>query len=147
MGAVAVFNYDAFVLRYPEFASVDPELINEFFQDACMVHANDGSGPVCDPNQQLRLLNMVTAHITQLNAPLGGQPSPQLVGRITNASEGSVSVATEYQTSTTGLAQFFAQTKYGAQYWAATTAYRTMRYRRGFSRPVNPFYRGGGIGY
>jgi hypothetical protein len=70
---------------------------------------------------------MVTAHIAALNAPIGGQPSSPLVGRINNATEGTISVQTQMDYPA-GSAQWFVQTKYGAAYWAATAGFRTMRY-------------------
>lgn len=135
MGVVVSFSLDSFQLRYPEFAAVDPALVQEYWNEAQQYHANDGSGPVGDPTQQQILLNMVAAHICQLNAPLNGVPSSQVVGRVQNASEGSVSVSTDLKIPEgSALAQWYAQTKYGLAYWAATGRYRTMRYRPGWPR-------------
>jgi hypothetical protein len=94
------------------------------------------------------LLNMLVAHLAQLNLPAGGgdgsaggtnaaAPSP-LVGRITNATEGSVSVQTQMDLPL-GSAQWFNQTPYGAQFWAATAAYRTMRYVPIPPRDMDPY--------
>ena len=64
-------------------------------------------------------------------------PSP-LVGRITSATEGSVSVSTQFDVPP-GSAQWFAQTLYGAEFWTATAAYRTMRYLPSPARNMDPY--------
>ena len=138
MGVQVAFNYSAWALRYPEFASVDPLLVEAYSAEATMYHRNDGGGPVRDAAQQAVLLNMATAHVCALNAALGGQPSPGIVGRVTNASEGSVSVAAQMDLPP-GTAQWWAQTKYGAAYWTATAPFRTMRYRPGRPYRTNPW--------
>ena len=72
-------------------------------------------------------MNLIVAHIAVINgATASGQAG--LVGRISNVSEGSVSVAAELKGFDGDLAAFFAQTPYGVQYWALTAGYRTMQY-------------------
>lgn len=139
MGAVATFDYPGWVARYPEFSQVAQPTAQAYFNEATIYHANDVSGPVRDATVQLMLLNMVTAHIAQMNAVINGQPAPTIVGRISQASEGSVSVTSEYSTNVPGQMAWFIQTKYGAAYWQATAPYRTMRYRPGAPKPVDPF--------
>ena len=140
MGIQVSFNYPQWIVRYPEFNYLSLLIVQEYFNEATLYHRNDGGGPVNDANQQSLLLNMLTAHIAKLNAPLRtGQPAPDTVGRVSNASEGSVSVALEFS-STAEAAQWYNQTKYGAAYWAAIRAFRTMRWRRGPIHPVNPFF-------
>jgi hypothetical protein len=139
MGAVATFDYGAWIARYPEFTPVWESLANDYFAEATLYHANDGTGPVRDVGQQLLLLNMLTAHIAQLNKTCDDDDgSAQLVGRITNASEGSVSVAVENDYPP-GTAQWYQQTRYGSAYWAATAGYRTAHYVPGFRRPRRGF--------
>ena len=129
----ASFDYDLWSARYPELAgppgsppAVPPTLAASYFAEATLYFDNTGAGHVQDAGQQLALLNMLVAHIAALNAPLNGQASSPLVGRISSASEGSVSVSTDLQVP--GTAAWFAQTKYGLAFWAATAQYRTMRY-------------------
>lgn len=134
MGVIVSFNYNLWTTRYPEFAVagvngapfISPQLAQMYFDEATTYQANNGAGPIADAAVQLRLLNMLTAHIAALNMP-GSSP---LVGRIANASEGSVSVSTDNQYPP-GTPQWYQQTKYGAAWWAATAQYRTMRYRPG----------------
>lgn len=126
---VAVFNYGAWVARYPEFAhTVDATLAAEYFAEAGLYLDNtDVSVVPADAvtyQPRLMLLGMLTAHIAALNAPKNGREG--LVGRISSATQGSVSVATD-NGAQPGTAAWFQQTQYGASYWTATARYRTFR--------------------
>ena len=129
-----IFNYAGWVARYPEFAGVSQPLAQEYFNEAGLYFANCGwTGAL--PNAPT-LLNMLTAHIAWLYAPRDangnpsstGEPASPLVGRITNAAEGSVNVAVELKESGSPSEAFFSQTKYGLSFWQATAQYRTARY-------------------
>lgn len=128
MSAPVTFDYQKWIKRYPEFATVDPVLAQAYFDEATLYLKNDGSSPVPTETEQLTLLNMITAHIAKLNATINGVAPSELVGRITDASEGSVSVGVDKQ-ALPGSAAWFAQTKYGFAYWQATRGYRTAHYR------------------
>lgn len=152
---IVVFDFSSWAARYPELASpstgVGSGLADLYFLEAQLYLDNSLASPVPDVTIRGLLLNMLTAHIAALNAPLSGQPASTLVGRISNASEGSVSVATEMNLP--GSAAWFAQTKYGVAFWQATANLRTARYipgagvrpRQGAYGPFSgPFgYRGG----
>ena len=125
MGAVATFNYTAWVARYPEFSAVSQSTAQEYFNEACLYLDNTGCGLIPAASTQLTLLNMLTAHIAQLNFAQNGIPASPLVGRIANASEGSVSVQAENNYAP-GTPQWYQQTRYGSAFWAATQVYRTM---------------------
>jgi len=136
MGVIVAFDYTTWVTRYPEFAASGAQPVTEplailYFNEATLYQANNGAGPVGDSATQSLLLNMLTAHIAALNtANASGSPAPNLVGRITSGTEGSVSVGVE-SNYPPGTPQWFQQTKYGAAWWAATAQFRTMRYRPG----------------
>lgn len=138
MGVQVAFNYYSWTQRFPEFDAIDQNLVLQYFTEATIFHRNDGGGPVKDAAQQSVLLNLVTAHICALNAPQNGQPSPTLVGRISQASEGSVSVSADMDLPP-GSAQWWNSTKYGAAYWVASAPFRTMRYRPARQRNFNPW--------
>ncbi len=138
MGVIVPFDWAAFQATYPELAPIGEALATQYFATATMIHRNDGGGPISNPAQQSSLLNMLVAHLAMLYAPRDpsgnpaatGVPSPNIVGQITSASEGSVSVSTTALSAfATAQAQWLAQTRYGALYWAATAVFRTMRYR------------------
>lgn len=156
MADAVAFDYAGFVARYPEFAAVSSDAAALYFAEATLFWRNDGTSPNSTAASQTTFLNMLTAHIAWMNAPRdangnptsapGSEPAPPLVGRISDASEGSVSVSTEYADSTPGTMAWFVQTKYGAAFWQATAQYRMARYRTGPRRsfePVFPRFRSG----
>lgn len=136
MGVIVQQNYTAFITRYPEFSSsgtqpVSNPLYSEYWCEAELYQANNGAGPIKSQTQALLLMNMMVAHIASLNtAAFNGAVAPNIVGRIANATEGSVTVGTDNQYPP-GTPQWYQQTKYGAAWWAATAQFRTMRYRPG----------------
>lgn len=131
MGVIVEFDYDVWVARYPEFAGVSEAAAQAYFDEATIYNRNDGGGPVPTAAVQSTLLNMLTAHIAARYATINGQVPSTLVGRISDASEGSVSVKADYAEATPGSMAWYIQTKYGADYWQASAPYRTMRYRPG----------------
>jgi hypothetical protein len=142
MDTPVVFNYTNWALRYPELAgSVSDPLAEIYFGEAQLYCDNSPTSIIsnCAPAyQRTYFLNMITAHIASLNASINGQPPNPLVGRISNATEGSVNVTTQFDMSP-GSAQWFAQTKYGAAFWQASAAYRTMHYIPGPPGPRVPY--------
>lgn len=143
MGVIVAFDYAGWVAMFPQLDYVPPDLAQVYFDIAATMHANDGTGPVIDTGEQTKLLNFLTAHLSKLYAPRDGQEPSGLVGRISSATEGSVTVQAEWGNTTSERAAWFLQTQYGATYWALTAKYRTMRYRPGYPRPVNPWLRPG----
>ena len=138
MGVVVAFDPTAWKLIYSEFAYLtDPQATN-YFNQAAMIHRNDGGGPVVIAKQQTDLLNMLTAHVAKLFAPsASGQPASPLVGRISQAAEGTVNVTAEYASQISQSMAWFVQTQYGAMYWQATAPFRTARYIPNDRNPVN----------
>lgn len=131
-----IFDYNSWALRFPEISNwVNATLATMYWQEATMLCDNTATSPISDVVQRAILLNLLTSHIAALNAPLGGQASPNLVGRISDATEGSVTVRAQMDMPP-GSAQYYAQTKYGSQYWAATAQYRSARY---IAAPVRNF--------
>jgi hypothetical protein len=137
--AIVTFSYDAWAARYPELASsVNAALAGLYFSEASIYCDNSDASPIADINVRTVILNQLTAHIAALNAPLGGQPASPLVGRISQATEGSVSVQTQMDLPP-GSAQWFAQTKYGAAAWQAMSPYRMAQYFPGCPRVMDPY--------
>lgn len=138
MGVVVQFSYPQWAALFPAFASsVSPTQAQSYFDLATSIHRNDGGGPVNNAAQQLNLLNLLTAHIAQLfTPPAPGQQPSTIVGRISSATQGSVSVQAAYSNNVTEQMAFFVQTQYGAFYWAATAPFRTARYVANKNRGV-----------
>lgn len=139
MAAVVTFDYAAWALRYPEFdATVDAAAAGYCFDEATLYLNNTPASPVWDLNVRRQYLWMITAHIAQLQYGSSLVPKSGLVGRIEQATEGSVNVTIRYPDQS-GQAAWFAQTQYGASFWAATASFRTFRYRPGPVRNMWPY--------
>lgn len=142
MVGIVSFDYAAWKARYPTLAEFTPEAVAvEMFNEATLYCDNTERSPVpyTPPTVTIRatLLNMLVAHIAALSDP----SRAGIVGRISSASQGGVSVSTDLQTS--GTAAWFAQTQYGLNFWQASAAYRSARYIPGpqpFFQP-RPIYR------
>lgn len=132
------FAYATWVASFPEFSQLTPAQGQAYFNDATLICANAATNPMNADGNLAALMYWLTSHFAWLKCPKDangnpaatGQIASQLVGRISNASEGSVSVQTEWQMGgdATALEKFLAQTKYGAAYWTLTSQYRTARY-------------------
>lgn len=128
---VVVFDPAAFIARFPEFTTVNADALTAYFNESTLVLDNTDASIVQQVEQRTPLLWLLTAHLAALYSGVNGQAPAQLVGRINNASEGSVSVATDYGTQP-ATAAFYLQTKYGAEYWQMTASIRAMQYVPGF---------------
>lgn len=135
---IVAFDPVFFAARYPELAGIPFGQLPLFFAEAGLYCNNTLTSPVSDDSvggQRYLFLHMLTAHIAALNASVGGNESSPLVGRINMAVEGTVQVQTQNEYPS-GSPQWFQQTKYGAAFWGASAAYRTMLYVPGNPRPV-----------
>ncbi len=124
-----VFNYTTWTTQYPEFSNTSEAQAQVYFNIATLYLDNTTCSLVVDNSvggQREALLYMLTSHITQMLLGNNTSQSNQLVGRISNATEGSVSVAADMPTNPN--AAWFMQTKYGAMFWQATAQFRTARY-------------------
>lgn len=128
---VAAFDYARWSTRYPELVAVTPQPLAEaLFAEAGLYLSNTAASPVGDAAPGGRrdlLLGMLMAHLAYLRAFAAAQGVGGLVGRITSATEGSVSVGSDVP-SLPGSAAWYGLSPYGLLYWQATRQYRTMRY-------------------
>lgn len=122
-----VFDPAIFKERYPQFATLSDGLLSEYFAEATLFIANDDTSIVSDLAQRKVLLTLLVAHLAALNSGEYGQGPSGMVGRVSSATEGSVSISTEYS-SNSELAMWFNQTRYGAELWVLLSKYRTFRY-------------------
>jgi hypothetical protein len=128
MGVTVTFSYAAWLGSFPQFKHVLQPQAQGYFNLATSWCRNDGGGPVDDATLQISLLNLLTAHLAQLFAPPPeGGPATPIPGRISSASEGSVSVGTDLEGQMPSRA-WFAQTEFGLTYWQLSAPFRTMRY-------------------
>ena len=126
-----VFDPSAFQARYPEFATLSAMTLGLYFAEATIYLDNTDCSRVTDLGQRAVMLNAIVAHIAAL-----ADPNRALVGRISTATEGSVSVSADMGPPS-GSAAWFQQTKYGAAYWQMTAAYRTAHYIPGRSHAAS----------
>lgn len=130
---IVQFDDAEFIAIYPEFTGIDSAAAQTQFNGATLLLNNSCASRVQDANKRMQLLYMLTAHLCVLNTGTddgaGDATPPQgIVGRIDSAGEGSVDVTAEYASEVSQSLAFFSQTKYGAFFWQATKAYRTMHY-------------------
>lgn len=134
MGVIVTFDFANWLALFPQFGVTTPTFTALTEQQVTQVILplaeqyvrNDGGGPVCNPATQIQLLNLMVAHIAQLLFGSSTQPLSPLVGRISNASEGSVSVGTDFPTTPSNA--WFVQTQYGAMFWQLSLPFRLGRY-------------------
>lgn len=161
---VVTFNYANFIAQYPQFTNVNQAQMTGFFSQAEILCGNNignfaigGMGPNWGANTLTTLLYLLTAHIAWLQAPKDAIGNPtstpglssggSLVGRIDQATEGSVSVHADMGDATAGSPSqpWYEQTQWGSTYWAMTAGVRTARYAaRPTIIPEPPFF---GRGY
>ncbi len=146
---MAVVNFDVATFRelYPEFSTASDTLLSGLFKQASTLYLNNTDfSPVEDITEREQLLFLLVAHLCYLRGHGSGgngkTGSRELVGKITNASEGSVSVAVDSGGSN-DESWWYLQSSYGAAFWQATAPYRTMRYYPGSSPSRYPahYYR------
>jgi hypothetical protein len=146
---VVVFNYSTWAGQYPELAtSINEPQAQGYFNMAELYVDNSATSIITDATvggARETILYMATSHISALLASINGQPANPLVGRISNATEGSVTVATEMPSTVNSA--WWLQTKYGALAWQAMAPYRTATYipRPSFYGAGWPGYIGGGL--
>jgi hypothetical protein len=124
---IVTFDPVAFQAAFPAFATVPSAALDLNFQYATQFLNNSCCSVVCDAPTRASLLNLIVAHITALLNGVNGQPPQGVVGRISNATEGSVSVASE-MVAKSESASYWQQTPWGAMYWRMTAQYRSARY-------------------
>ncbi|MBF0858168.1 DUF4054 domain-containing protein [Gluconobacter sp. LMG 31484] len=131
---VVTFDYETWSALYPALASsTNQTQASDFFDQAGDTLNNTPRSPVQNLGRRARLLNLLTAHIAQLNLPASaGGNGAGTVGRIASASEGSTSVSFDMGAQS-GSAAWFMQTQYGAMFWQATAYLRQMRFVPGRS--------------
>lgn len=132
--AIVTFDPARFKARYPEFGTVSDVALEDYFTEATIYLDNTDASRVQSVTQRALLFGMLVAHIAALNAGVNGQAASSLVGRVSSASEGSVSVSVDMAPATGGIQAWLYQSKYGAAYWAATAQFRTAVYIPGIRR-------------
>jgi hypothetical protein len=124
---IVTFDPAAFKSAFPAFSTVPDAALQFNFGLATLQLNNSYSSVVQDEPTRAQLLNLLTAHFTAILNGTNGQAPTGVVGRVANATEGSVSVQLEFRTDSEA-ASFYAQSPFGALFWQLTVIYRTFRY-------------------
>jgi hypothetical protein len=136
VGAPSVtFNYQQWIGAFPMFSAVSEPSAQNYF-DMATLYFNNSGWPGSLPQAPM-LLNLLTCHLAWLYAPRdpSGNPAsegafpPAVVGRISSANQGSVSMQTDFDSNKGSPSlQWYNQSPWGAQYVAATAQFRTAFY-------------------
>jgi hypothetical protein len=132
---VVVFNPTEFKEIYPEFGTFSDVRLTWFFNKAELLFNNTKQSCIKDLRKRKILLYLATAHIAQLQKQVDSGNT--LVGRVSSASQGSVSIGSDY--GALGKDEkWWVQTPYGAEFWQMTAMYRTSIYVvTNFAMPVD----------
>jgi len=149
------FDFNTWIATVPTFANCSPEQGQAWFNRASIICTNNTCNPAFADGNLPTLLYLLTSHIGWLEAPrdaqgnpaVTGSPASPIVGRVNSASEGSVSVGADMGDANAGSPSqaWYLQTKWGAEYWYATTKFREALYVPGPCRnfqPIYPFFPG-----
>lgn len=139
---VVVFDATEFKTAYPSFATIADGLLQGDFDVATMFLNNSCCSVVRDANRRQQLLYMVTAHVAYLLQGENGKPPSGIVGRVNQATEGSVSVGAAYVNDMSMTEAYFSQSPYGVMFWTATANYRSFHYVAPPQSGCGPFGRG-----
>lgn len=118
-----IFDPVEFREIYPEFKTLSDTQLNWYFSRAERLLDNGNCSPVSNLNERKILLYLLTAHIAMLAGGVNGKPPQQTVGRVANATQGSVSVSLAME-GVTAQSAWYEQTSYGSEYFEATKKYR-----------------------
>lgn len=143
--AVVYWHLKLFRQIYPEFSAASDDFLQAMFDEACALYIdNTDASLVQNVRERELLIFKLVAHLAFLRGYGAAGDRGGLVGRISSASEGSVSVSVDNPGSN-DASWWYMQSPYGADYWQATAPYRTMRYCPGASPSRYPghYYRRG----
>jgi hypothetical protein len=131
--AVVIFDPAKFKLTFPEFAAVSDQRLAMMFNfvTAGAIDNTDAS-IVVDPDRREAMIYLLIAHRlaifgTAVAGAAGSTPSG-IVGRLSSATEGSVSSSFAFDTPAGAGAAWYNQTPYGAEYWMLMAPCRSFRY-------------------
>ena len=125
---IVTFDPNAFCTQYPSFCKVSSVALQNNFNLATLQLNNSWCSVVQDEPTRQMLLYLLTAHITALLNGVNGKGPTGLVGRLSSATEGSVTANVDYLSNPTEAEAYLTQTQWGATFWRSTVVYRTAQY-------------------
>lgn len=134
---VVIFYPDEFKRLYPTVKATDEQL-EDYFAMAETFLDNTKCSLVKDLKSRKRMLYLLVAHIATITG--SAEKGNNIVGRISSATEGTVSVSLDYGAMGNNE-RWYLQTPWGAMYWQLTKRYRSATYRLGIApMPVQRTY-------
>lgn len=133
MTADVAFDYAAWAQRFVVLAAqVNASQAAAYFAEATLI-LSPRARTAQDAARRGVLLNLLVAHIAQLDQQV--MQGNGLVGRISDATQGSITVRAQMEGQAPSAA-WFNQTPYGAQFWAMSRRMRLARYVPGRPQPA-----------
>lgn len=131
--AVVVFDPVQFKIAFPEFQAVPDARLLVLFQVAQGMLDNTDASIVVDLQQRTTMFWYLVAHLltlygTGVSSSAGGGGPSGVVGRLSTATEGTVTASYEFNIPASASAAWWNQTQYGATYWMMMAPYRSFRY-------------------
>lgn len=131
MSQIVTLDIAKFRALFPEFDAVTDVQLQFLFDEATDFLSNDAYSAVSDLSKRERLLYLLMAHLAYGRyGDSKGNGASGFVGRISSASEGSVSVGSDLGDVGAGTA-WYTQSPYGLSFWQATKVYRMAHYYPG----------------
>ncbi len=124
MSGIVEFDVNEFKVLYPSIKLTDEQLINCFAKAEINLN-NTHCSHVESLKERKILLYLLTAHYAVLQSRI--ESGNDAVGRVSSATEGSVSASFDYG-QVSQSAAWYLQTPYGAEYWSMTKKYRSFLY-------------------
>lgn len=115
--SVVVFDFQDFILEFPEWANVEESFAQRLFQRATTFLNNTDKSIICNVDIRREALYLLVAHFLEINSRGGGA-----VGTLSSATEGSVSAS--YSSNNSNIPAPWNQTTYGCDYWTLVLPYR-----------------------
>lgn len=133
--AIVALDIPKFRELFPEFGGVTDVQLQFLFDEATDYLNNTEYSPVQEYTKRERLLYLLMAHLAYIRygyIDAGGTRvgGTGFVGRVSSATEGSVSVSTELG-SMSDSATWYALSPYGLAFWQATKWLRIAKYYPG----------------
>lgn len=137
MSNIFVFDPTTFKLAYPQFKNFTDEQLEWFFEEVEGTVLDNSETSCLSVKLRKKLFYWLVAHQAELQGRINSGNS-SLVGRVSTATQGTVSISTDFTSSPTAMSQWLNQTPYGQKYYAFTSPYRSVLLIGGkYPMPVN----------
>lgn len=128
------FNYSEWAEAYPELATAfPPNTVNRIAKRAAIMFDPTKTSVVCCAEDRRIIFDTLVAHLIYLKK--NSADGNQISGPISSVSEGSVSLSVDTSAISSKIDPYYAQSRYGQEFWAMTRKYRSTFYIRPIPDP------------